>query len=414
MIEWIIWAVSFISLYVGVFWLHVVSLSEEKKTALASFPRVSIIVPAYNEEKGLAKTVRSLCALDYPKEKLEIIIVDHGSTDTTASIGRQLVLEHPSQCIQFVQRMRSAGEIKSHAFNEGLKHATGEFVACVDADTVVIGSALREMLPHFADAQVGAVISTIKVSHPTNIYEKIQHLEYIFATFTRGLMSKINTLHVTPGALSVYRKILFDRYGGFDENNVTEDLEMAMRLRYHGYTIKLAKESVNYTRVPNTFNKLWAQRVRWFRGFMYNSMKYKKMLFRKKYELLGTFQYPLNIISIFTVLLMFSLLAYTFFDTLLIQISKLQAIGLEYFYFDFNNLPTIKQLILDLNITLLFPIMISLFVGLFIYHLAHKNLKEKWRYPGALLTYLTLYPVVRSCHWVTAAYKEVFRVRKKW
>ena len=414
MIEWIILGVSFLGLYLGIFWLHVASLKETERKNWNYLPTVSLVVPARNEERGLWKTLHSLVSLDYPPEKIEVIIVDHGSTDSTTEIAKQFIAYYSYSRIILIQRKHQKGEMKAHSFNAGLHATTGELIACVDADTVVMKNCLREMVPYFEDASVGAVISTIKVRQPKNIYEKIQHLEYIFATFTRSLMSKINTLHVTPGALSIYRKKLFDEYGGFDEHNITEDLEMAMRLSYHGYTIKHAQNSVTFTKVPETFQKLWNQRVRWFRGFIYNNLKYRKMLFNKKYGLVGIFQYPLNVISIATVILMFALMSYTFLKKMGFQFLKLNALGLEYFFIDFKNLPTLKHVFLNFNIILLFPIIISFFLALFIYHLAHKNLKEKWRFPGALVSYLTIYPLLRSFHWMTAVYKEVFRTKNKW
>lgn len=414
MIEWIIMGVSFLSLYLAIFWLHVVSLKEEKHKNENYFPFVSLVVPARNEEKGLGKTIHSLATLDYPLEKKEIIIVDHGSSDRTATIAEELIARYPQQNIFLVRIAHQKGHMKAHAFNAGLARAKGEFVACVDADTIVLRNCLREMVPYFQEKTVGAVISTIKVHQARNIYEKIQHLEYIFATFTRNLMSKIDTLHVTPGALSIYRKELFDRYGGFEEDNITEDLEMAMRLRYHNYSIKLAQNSVTYTKVPDTFHSLWHQRVRWFRGFIYNSLKYRKMAFNKDYKMIGTFQYPLNFISLFTIILMFFLLLYSFFLRVSGEYLKISTLGLEYFILDFEHFHSVKDIILNLNIFLLFPITISFFLALFIYHLAHKHLKEKWRYPGALVTYLTMYPFIRSLHWMVAVYKEVFRTKNKW
>lgn len=414
MIEWVILVSSFISLFLGIFWLHIVSMKEETKKNMHFFPSVSLVVPARNEENGLGKTIHSLVSLDYPHDKKEIIIVDHGSTDRTAEIAQQLITQYPHYNILLIQITHQKGHMKAHAFNAGLARAHGEFVACVDADTIVLKNSLKEMIPYFEESSVGAVISTIKVHQAKNMYEKIQHLEYIFATFTRSLMSKIDTLHVTPGALSIYRKQLFDKYGGFEEGNLTEDLEMAMRLRYHNYSIKLAHNSVTYTQVPNTFHALWNQRVRWFRGFISNSMKYRKMAFNKDYKLIGTFQYPLNFLSLFTIVLMFILLIYTFLQKVGGQYTKLNAIGIEYFILDFEHFHTVKDMILNLNIFLLFPIMISFFLALFIYHLAHKHLKEKWRYPGALLSYLTVYPFIRSVHWMVAVYKEIFRSKNKW
>lgn len=414
MIEWVILVSSFLSLYLGIFWLHVISMKEDFKRNENYHPSISLVVPARNEEKGIGKTVHSLVSLDYPRDKKEIIIVDHGSTDKTAEIAQQLIAQYPQHRIHLVQIAHQKGHMKAHAFNAGLARAQGEFVACVDADTIVLRNCLKEMVPFFEEPTVGAVISTIKVHQAKNLYEKIQHLEYIFATFTRILMSKIDTLHVTPGALSIYRKELFDKYGGFDVNNLTEDLEMAMRLRYHNYSIKLAHKSVTYTKVPDSFRILWHQRVRWFRGFIANSMKYRKMAFNKDYKLIGTFQYPLNFLSLFTIILMFILLLYTFFQKVAGQYLKLDAIGIEYFIFDFEHFHTVKDMILNLNIFLLFPIMISFVLALFIYHLAHKHLKEKWRYPGALISYLTVYPFIRSVHWMVAVYKELIRSKNKW
>lgn len=416
MIEWLILFFSFTTLYLGIFWLHVVSLKEEEKekTVPFSVPFVSLIVPARNEEKGLFKTLHSLISLDYPKEKLEILVVDHESSDRTPEIAKHLIAQHPHMRIRLLYKKHLAGELKADSFNEGLRNATGEFVGCVDADTVVMQNCLQEMIPLFQDPTVGAVISTIKVHQPKNLFERIQHLEYIFATFTRGLMSRIDTLHVTPGALSIYRKSLFDKYGPFDTHNITEDLEMAMRLRSHGYKIKLAEKSVTYTKVPDTFQEHWKQRVRWFRGFIYNTLKYRKMVFNKDYDLVGTFQYPVNVLSIVTILTMFFLTGYELLRRILTQITKFNTLGMEYFHFDFTTLPTLKHIILSVNIVILFPIIISFFLALVFYHLAHKNLKEKWKYPFALLSYLTVYPALRSMQWMTAFYKETFRTKNKW
>jgi len=415
MIEWFILGVSFFSLYLGIFWLHIVSLKDSAPIPeLKELPFVSVIVPARNEEKTLWKTGHSLVSLDYPREKLEIIFVDHGSTDSTAAIVEKLIRYYPTQHIRLIQHPHAKGDMKAHAFNEGLRHARGTFVACVDADTLVLKDALLQMLPHFHNKNVGAVISTIKVHQPKNIYERIQHLEYIFATFIRGLMSKIDTLHVTPGALSIYQKELLDRLGGFDEHNLTEDLEMAMRLRSLGYIIKHARGSVTYTKVPDTFRKHWEQRVRWFRGFIFNSFKYKGMLFNRKYALLGTFQYPINFITMGVILLMFFLMGYTFLTEVYRQIVKFLSLGFDAFLFNFKDLPTFKQVFLSINIPLAFVIIISFTISTLIYHLAHKNLKEKWRYPLALVTYLTVYPLLRFFHWMTAFSKEFFRSKHKW
>ena len=135
------------------------------------------------------------------------------------------------------------------------------------------------------------------------------------------------------------------------------------------------------------------------------------MMFKKKYGMLGGFQYPVNFITIFIVLLMFILLSYELFRSLLRWTTKIALFGTDVFLFEF---PSLKDLILDMNITIIFPIIISFLIGLFIYHSAHKSLKEKWKYPFALLGYIIVYPVLRGAQWLTAVYRETFKVKKKW
>ena len=118
-----------------------------------------------------------------------------------------------------------------------IKIAKGSLFACVDADSIVEKNSLRLMLPHFLDSKVGAVISAIKINKPKNIYEKVQRLEYIIAVLIRKLMESINTLSMTPGVLSVYKTDVLRKVGGFDSGNITEDYEIAMRLKYHKYKI---------------------------------------------------------------------------------------------------------------------------------------------------------------------------------
>ena len=409
--RWIIWFISFISLYMGVFWMHIILKKEDVLKEIKEYPKVSLVVPAMNEEKCLAKTVHSIINLDYPKDKLQIIMVNHGSTDKTRDIAERLLQRYKDYDIHLVNIEREKHHTKAHAVNAGLAIATGEYIGCVDADTILMAQCLKEMIPKFDEERIGAVISTIKVSQPKNLWEKIQHLEYLFSTFMRSLMSKIETLHVTPGALSLYRKDLLDKFGGFDEKNITEDLEIAMRLQSYGYKIKIAIGSITYTKVPDNFWSLWNQRVRWYRGFMYNNLKYKKMFMNKEYGDMGTFQYPVNAFSFFVIIFMFSMLSYKVVRRIWLYLNKFFAVGLDMFTF---SIPPLKELILKIDLNLMFPIAISFLIALGIYHLSHKTLNEKWSYPFALILYIILFPLLRSLHWMTAFYKEIIRERRKW
>lgn len=414
MIEYFLWVVSFISLFVGIFWTQVIFMPVmEQKNKIENFPLISLLIPAWNEENTLKKTVDSLIKLDYPKEKLQIIIVNDGSTDNTQEVAKQLIKDNKSYDIILINRTRTLGQFtKAPALNCGLEHVKGKYVGCLDSDSTVAPDVLQLMIPLFEEEKVGAVITAIKVLNPDNLWSKIQRLEYILATFVRDLMSRVNTLHITPGALSLYDSHLLKELGGFDEKNITEDYEIAMRLKFNGYNIKIVTKAISYTYVPNTFKSLWDQRVRWFRGFIVTMSKYKKMFGNKSLGMMGVFQYPLNLISFFVIILSFALSFYMISKAVYIWFIKI--IILKGGIFETFHVPEIKEIIFRINLKVFFPIFVAFAIALYLYHLAHRNLGEKWKYPLASLSYFFLYPPLRTAHWVTATYKELFKKEEKW
>src|SRR3989344_5860927 len=346
--EVFLWISSFFALVISIFWLQVMLLNEEKTKITTKFPSVSILIPAYNEGKTITKTIKSVLNLDYPKDKLEIIVINDSSTDNTANMVKKF-----KEVKLIYNKHRGAG--KASALNTGLKYANGELFAVIDADSEIEKYSLKNLISYFEDNKTGSVISSIKIRNPKNIYHHIQRLEYILATFIRKLMSKIDTLHITPGVLSVYRTRLIKKLGGFDEKNITEDLEIALRLRANNYSVKMSPDSITYTRIPSDFKELWHQRIRWFRGFIYNNLKYKKMFMNKKYGAIGRFQLPLNVLTFFTIVILFVFISYEVFT----------------------------------------------------------NLYESIFNP-ALLIYFTAYPLLRTLHWMAAFYKEIIRSKRKW
>ena len=406
MIEYILWGVSFISLFLVIFCIHIMFFMCDKDIKLKRFPKVSIIVPAYNEEKNIGRTIKSLLNLKYPKDKLQIIVVNDESTDNTVEVVKKF------KNVLLVNN-KHKGISKASALNNGLRKANGEFVGCLDADSEVDNDVLLKMLPLFEDRKVGAVISTIKLKRVKNVYENIQKVEYVLSNFTRKLMSKMDTLHITPGALSLYRTDLIKKYRGFDENNLTEDLEIAMRLKADGYLIKIMPEAISYTNVPSSFKSLWNQRVRWFRGFFYNTLKYKKLILSKRHGLFGGFQMPLNVFTVFIIIFMFSLMVYEFIRRFYNFIFKALVLKEELLY-EYMKLPSAKEVIYSMNIKVLFPVFIALLFSLYMLSKAHKNENERLRFTPSLILYFTVYPIIRSLHWVTAFVKEIFSVKRKW
>ncbi len=256
-------------------------------------PTVSIIVPGFNEQNTIRKTILSLLALEYPKNLLQIIAVDDGSTDATWQ-----VLQEFSQNPRVLLLQKPNEGSKYRALNFGLQHVTGEIVGCLDADSRVDSHALTHSVAQFSDKSVGAVVPTIIIDHPKGFYQRMQKVEYEIGAALRRAFAQMNALYITPGPFSLFRSSILKELNGYAFAHHTEDLDIALRLHQHGWRIVHSRNSFVYTVAPNTFNTLLKQRVRWLTGFLRNMMDYKQMLFAKKHGSLGFFVLPYALFSI--------------------------------------------------------------------------------------------------------------------
>jgi cellulose synthase/poly-beta-1,6-N-acetylglucosamine synthase-like glycosyltransferase len=273
---------------------------------VAALPLVAVIVPCWNEAATVAATCDSLLALDYPKEKLEVILVDDGSTDTTPQVMAGFA-NHPQ-----VRIIRKENGGKHTALNAGIAITNAEFIGCLDADSFVEPDALREIIPCFADEQVGAVTAAMSVHRPGNLLQHMQNADYIFGITLRHSISSINGLYVTPGPFSFYRHTVIKKLGGFRYGHQTEDMEMALRIQQAGYGIENAMHARVYTKAPNTLPKLLKQRTRWTSGFLRNVLgEYRGLIGNQQYGALGVLMLPTALIAIGSGIALFFL---TFFE----------------------------------------------------------------------------------------------------
>lgn len=270
-------------------------------------PGVSIVVPAYNEEGNIGDTIESLLRLDYPKDRLEIIVVDDGSTDGTYAEAKRY--EGPN-----VRVIRKENGGKSSALNRGIREAKYEIVACMDADSVATPGALRELVYHLVGEDGDAATPVMHVWKPRNLVEKFQWAEYILSNLFRRALDGLNAQYVTPGPFSIFRRDAFERFGGFDEENITEDMEMAMRIQAAGGKVIHVPTAIVYTKVPRSIVALIKQRVRWNLGFVDNAIAYRKRI-RERGGDLGYFVMP----AIWLGLAIMSLLTYKLVKDLLTQ-----------------------------------------------------------------------------------------------
>lgn len=401
------------SLYLSILWLKIFYLDKDEiakallgPTKSKKQPKVSIIIPAYNEAETIVATLNSVLALEYPKNKLEIIVVNDGSTDNTADI----VQAYKKHNIILLNKKNGG---KASSLNIGLKKATGELVGVLDADSVVSKNSLMTMLHHFEDDKnVGAVISGIRTLNKNKLIEKLQRFEYIFTILFRRLMTSLDTLYVTPGVLSIYRKNVLQNLGGFDENNLTEDMEIALRLKHEKYLVKLELGSITYTTVPSTFSELAQQRIRWCRGHMENTWKYKDMIFNPDYGFTGAFQFPVNMISPILLITLLFLVTRGTIDTFRNLFLHLSAQGIGFFY----NIafPSLKHIIFSMNIKILFPLVLSALIAFVMISLAHKFTKEKWEFPITYILFFTIYPLLIAWFWILAIFQTFTKKRPKW
>src|SRR3989344_8719297 len=267
--------------------------------------KVSIIIPAYNEEKSIERTIQSALSLHYPKNRLEIIVVDDGSKDKTFSLAKKF-----SSKVVKVYSKKNGG--KGSALNYGIDRAMGEIIVSMDADSFVQEDALKRMVVFFENPKVMAVTPSMGVYKPKGFLQRIQHIEYYMGVFLRKSFATVNAIHITPGAFSAYRKSFFQKYGGYDEHNITEDLEMGLRIQSKGYHTENCPEAPAYTNAPRTFRELTLQRRRWYFGQVRNLWSYRRII-SSKYGDLGAFVIPTAILStIFSV----TITIYLFFKIL--------------------------------------------------------------------------------------------------
>ncbi len=293
----LVYVVSFFGLYTAIFYLWTLLEHQEKArttTRLARAPRVAVIVPCYNEARTVGTTIESLLALDYPRGKLEIIVVDDGSTDETSAVAKRYA-RHGVK----VYRKRNGG--KHTALNLGLSRTRAEFVAALDADSTVEPTALRRLLARFTDERVMAVTPSMKIRDPKGVLRRIQSVEFTMGIFLRRVFADLGSQHVAPGPFTVFRRKFFLEHGAYRAAHNTEDIEIALRIQSKRYQVENATDAYVSTHGPGTFKSLYKQRLRWYYGFLSNVLDYKH-LFGKKYGNLGLFVLPSALLSIFLVI----------------------------------------------------------------------------------------------------------------
>lgn len=402
---YVVWFVStyFVILFMMLLIRYRNNLFEKKPIIKKNNPFVSILVPAYNEEKNILKTLESLKNIDY--QNYEIIVLNDGSKDNTSKIIKNYNKKNKN--FLFVDNKFNKG--KAAVLNQGIKIAKGDFVACMDADTLVTPNILKRALPEFNSEDIGAVTVSIDLK-PKNFLQKITEIEYaVGLSLSIGILCKLDCAHVTPGPFTIFRKSMFDKIGGFDENNITEDLEIAYRIQKYGYKIRCCLTTKVYTEVPRDFKALYKQRRRWYTGALQTLVKHKDVVLDKKRGLFGLFV-PFNFTLVFLGVFVFLVSLFLSLRNLLKNISF-------YSLINYNFLQIIKQIEIDfLSYFSLFGILIlsSLLLTAALAYLGlrilNKDIKQR------LIGYIGFLPfgILYQIFWISSIFNFIFKREFEW
>jgi peptidoglycan-N-acetylglucosamine deacetylase len=409
-VQYIIYASIYIGLIATSFYALSYSSGRKKEKQLFSdeeLPTVSILIPAYNEEKSIRRTIESILASNYPKKKFEIIVIDDGSKDKTLSIANRF----KSKIVKIYTKTNGG---KGTALNLGIKKSKGDIIFSMDADTFVAPDCVREMVRYFKSKEVMSVTPSMLIHKPKGILQRIQQAEYLFGLFLRKSFSSINAIHITPGAFSAYRRTFFEKHGAYDEGNITEDLEMSLRIQYLGYVVENSPGSPVHTIAPNKFRELLTQRKRWYVGLMRNTWKYKRII-GPKYGDLGMFVLPIAWISIF-----FSVFSINYMAIRAILRIKDELIFMSKINFDFTNALNINIFVIKRFVFTFFanPVIIFLLIFMIILwvylRFATKHVGKTKGLSISIPLYFVFFALLFGFWWTVSIIYTVLNRNVKW
>lgn len=271
-------------------------IAEEESLIVSSYPTVTIAVPCWNEEKTLAGTLESILSLDYPHEKMSIIIVDDGSKDRTFSIAESYEKKYPN----IIRAITKENGGKHSAVNVALSQSTSDLFGCLDADSFVHKQALRTIVSYFEHhKEAMAITPCIHIRSPKTLIQRMQAIEYLMGVFLRKSFGQLDAIQVTPGPFSIFRRSVFTTIGPYRKAHNTEDYEITLRMHKHHLKIMNSHKALVYTVGPATLRGYFFQRLRWARGFLENSLDYRELFFKKEYGNFGMFTLPMAFLFVF-------------------------------------------------------------------------------------------------------------------
>ncbi len=262
-------------------WNTVVKTLREKHFSSVGYhPLVSVVIPAYNEEVGILATVKTVLQSYY--KNLELIVVNDGSTDNSHNImldfiQDRLVKGEKDNLKYFYKQNEGKGE----ALNYGIKRSRGDIIITIDADCVVAPETISNFVKPFADPGISAVVGNVKIGNTNTVITTVQYLEFLNSFYAKNAESVLGTIYIIGGAAASFRRSVFDKIGSYSNVNITEDIEISVRIRKAGLRVVYADDAIVYTEGANDVRGLAKQRLRWKIGWFQTLYLHKDLVFSK-------------------------------------------------------------------------------------------------------------------------------------
>jgi hyaluronan synthase len=253
-------------------------------------PRLSVIIPAYNEGAMVEDAIASIAVAAYPGDRLQIIAIDDGSTDDTWHHIRHAALRFPA----LVTPVRlPVNQGKRGALAEGFRRASGEVIVSVDSDSVIERGALLAIVGPFRDPRVGAVAGKVAVhNRRASLIPRMLHVRFILSfDYLRSAQSVFRTVYCCPGALAAYRaSVVRQVMPGWERQRFLgahctygEDRALTNDILAAGYDTVYQRTAVVHTVVPETYSKLCRMFLRWDRSYIREEFRYARIVWSRPF-----------------------------------------------------------------------------------------------------------------------------------
>lgn len=380
-------------------------IKEEDNLLITRYPSVTVAVPCWNEATTIGGTIESLMALDYPKDKLHIVVVDNNSTDNTQEIAQTFKKKYPEN----IEVLLETKQGKHHAVNKALELSKSELFGCLDADSFVAPNALANIVGYFENNPLArAVTPCIHIRSPKTFVQRMQAIEYLMGVFLRKAFGSLDAIQVTPGPFSIFkREAVFGVLGGYKKAHNTEDFEITLRMHKNHLKIMNSHKALVYTVGPATAKGFFYQRLRWARGFLENALDYRELFFKKKYGNFGMFTLPMAFFFMFYGLYASLFALYSFAKVIWLRIDQWLTVGVH------PQLPSFDFFYLNTTV-MAFVIMVMLTMFLVVLYIGNVLSDDKQELYKNFPFFFFLYPIFVPFFISKAIFDTFTKRRNEW